>query len=63
MTWSPSARTVAIPLRDDFPVWTGSAVVDDANTAGFGAGAVIVLATQPTGGVRRKQERYLVLVP
>ena len=50
---------VAIPLRDNFPVWTGSAVVDNANTAGFGAGAVIVLATQPTGGVRRKQEQYL----
>ena len=50
---------VAIPLRDSFPVWTGSAVVDERNTAGFGAGAIIVLATQPTGGVRRKQEQYL----
>lgn len=28
-------------------VWSGSPVVDDDGTAGFGAGAVVVLATQP----------------
>ncbi|KRE91196.1 glycoside hydrolase family 32 protein [Arthrobacter sp. Soil764] len=50
---------VALPLQPDFPVWSGSAVVDAANTAGFGAGAVVVLATQPTGGIRKYQEQYL----
>ncbi|MBL0888844.1 glycoside hydrolase family 32 protein, partial [Myceligenerans indicum] len=49
----------ALPLQPDFPVWTGSVVVDDADTAGFGAGAIVVLATQPTDGVRRYQEQYL----
>lgn len=48
-----------MPLRPDFPVWSGSAVVDTANTAGFGAGAVIALATQPTNGIRKYQEQYL----
>ena len=41
------------------PVWTGSAVVDEENTAGFGAGALVVLATRPTGGEARHQEQYL----
>lgn len=50
---------VAIPLQPDFPVWSGSAVVDTADTAGFGAGAVIALATQPTDGIRKYQEQYL----
>ncbi|RYU12876.1 glycoside hydrolase family 32 protein [Nocardioides iriomotensis] len=49
----------AIPKGPDFPVWTGSAVVDTGNTAGFGAGAVVALATQPTGGDRYDQEQYL----
>ena len=40
----------AIPLSSRFPVWTGSSVVDTNNTAGFGAGAVVALATQPTDG-------------
>lgn len=48
-----------MPLEPDFPVWSGSAVVDSANTAGFGAGAVIALATKPTGGIRKYQEQYL----
>lgn len=48
-----------MPLQPDFPVWSGSAVIDTANTAGFGAGAVIALATQPTDGIRRYQEQYL----
>jgi levanbiose-producing levanase len=50
---------VAIPLEPNFPVWSGSAVVDTADTAGYGAGAVVALATQPTDGVRRYQEQYL----
>jgi len=48
-----------MPLQPDFPVWSGSAVVDEANTAGYGAGAVIALATQPTDGIRKYQEQYL----
>lgn len=52
-------RGAALPLQPDFPVWSGSAVVDTANTAGFGADAIVVLATQPTGGIRKYQEQYL----
>lgn len=36
-----------LPLQPNFPVWSGSGVVDSNNTAGFGAGAVVVLATKP----------------
>ena len=50
---------VAIPMGDGVPVWTGSAVVDEDGTAGFGAGALVVLATRPTGGQARHQEQYL----
>ncbi|GLI27136.1 levanbiose-producing levanase [Agromyces rhizosphaerae] len=50
--------TVA-PLEDGVPVWTGSLVVDTQNTAGFGTGAVVALATRPTDGIRRYQEQYL----
>lgn len=49
----------AIPLRPDFPVWSGSLVLDEHGTAGFGTGAVLAYATQPTDGVRRHQEQYL----
>lgn len=50
---------VAIGQKPNFPVWTGSSVIDDANTAGFGAGAIVALATQPTDGIRKYQEQYL----
>lgn len=50
---------VAIGQQPNFPVWSGSAVIDEANTAGFGAGAIIALATQPTDGIRKYQEQYL----
>lgn len=38
--------------------WSGSVVVDDSNTAGFGEGAIVAIMTQPSadGG---KQEQYL----
>jgi levanbiose-producing levanase len=49
----------ALPLAPNFPVWTGSGVVDTNNTAGFGAGAVVVLATQPTNGDPYQQSQYL----
>ncbi|MBP2411994.1 levanbiose-producing levanase [Arthrobacter stackebrandtii] len=48
-----------MPLEPDFPVWSGCAVVDTANTADYGAGAVIALATKPTDGIRKYQEQYL----
>ncbi|WP_194409358.1 glycoside hydrolase family 32 protein [Microbacterium cremeum] len=35
-------------------IWTGTAVVDEAGTAGFGAGAVIALVTQQVDGVQRQ---------
>lgn len=50
---------VAIPLGPNFPAWTGSLVVDENNTAGFGAGTIVALATRPTGGDRFDQEQYL----
>ncbi|MEZ2391250.1 glycoside hydrolase family 32 protein [bacterium RCC_150] len=49
----------ALPLQGNFPVWTGSSVVDTNNTAGFGAGAVVALATQPTDGDAFQQSQYL----
>lgn len=48
-----------IPLEPNFPAWTGCTLIDTNNTAGYGAGAVIALATRPTGGVRKYQEQYL----
>ncbi|MEU9601842.1 glycoside hydrolase family 32 protein [Streptomyces sp. NPDC048109] len=52
-------RGISVP-KDTTPngdVWSGSAVVDTSGTAGFGAGAVIVLATmEPAGGA---QAQYL----
>lgn len=54
-----SHHGVVLPLQPNFPVWSGSGVVDTANTAGFGAGAVVVLATKPTDGIRKYQEQYL----
>lgn len=35
-------------------IWTGTAVVDEKNTAGFGEGAVIALVTQQVDGVQRQ---------
>ncbi|WP_239715748.1 glycoside hydrolase family 32 protein [Paenibacillus sp. 19GGS1-52] len=51
---------VAIPkyTNKNGDPWTGSIVVDDNNTAGFGNGALVAIMTQPSadGG---KQEQYL----
>nr|WP_246300823.1 GH32 C-terminal domain-containing protein [Actinopolyspora biskrensis] len=40
-------------------VWSGSVVVDTDNTAGFGEGSVIVLATQPDGQNGGAQAQFL----
>ena len=51
---------VAIPkyTNKNGDPWSGSVVVDDTNTAGFGKGALVAIMTQPSanGG---KQEQYL----
>lgn len=52
-------KGIAIPLDGDFAAWSGSAVVDTGDTAGFGAGTVIALVTQPTDGDGHRQEQYL----
>ncbi|GAA4419394.1 2,6-beta-fructan 6-levanbiohydrolase [Actinokineospora soli] len=39
-------------------IWSGSAVVDERGTAGFGAGAVIALVTQQVDGVQRQSLFY-----
>ncbi|MBX7548066.1 GH32 C-terminal domain-containing protein [Streptomyces sp. NPDC004232] len=52
---------VAVP-KDTTPngdVWSGSAVVDADDTAGFGAGAVVVIATMSPGGGTDRQEQFL----
>ncbi|MCX5335530.1 glycoside hydrolase family 32 protein [Streptomyces sp. NBC_00140] len=55
-----SDRGIAVP-KDTTPggdVWSGSAVVDHDNTAGFGAGAVIVIATMAPDDVTQAQYLY-----
>lgn len=53
-------RGVAVPKNTtpNGDVWSGSAVVDTENTAGFGAGAVIVLATMAPDDVTQAQYLY-----
>ncbi|XAZ31824.1 hypothetical protein AAHB34_02380 [Paenarthrobacter ureafaciens] len=45
-------RGVAIPkfTNNNGDCWSGSLVVDDRNTAGYGVGAVIAILTQAPGG-------------
>ncbi|MCI3273725.1 glycoside hydrolase family 32 protein [Streptomyces cylindrosporus] len=54
-------RGVAVPkdTTSNGDVWSGSAVVDTGNTAGFGAGAVVVLVTMSPGGGTDHQEQFL----
>lgn len=51
-------RGIAIPkfTNDNGDCWSGSLVVDEQNTAGFGAGAVLAVVTQAPDGV---QAQYL----
>ncbi|MGD6741350.1 glycoside hydrolase family 32 protein [Streptomyces sp. BH106] len=54
-------RGIAIPkdTTSNGDVWSGSAVVDTGNTAGFGAGAVVVLATMQPDDAANTQAQYL----
>ena len=54
VTWRPTG--VAIPKYVDAwgDIESGSAVVDERGVAGFGAGAVVALATQQADGVQRQ---------
>lgn len=54
-------RGVAVPKNTtpNGDVWSGSAVVDTGNTAGFGAGAVVVLATMSPHDGDADQAQYL----
>ncbi|MFF4352607.1 glycoside hydrolase family 32 protein [Streptomyces sp. NPDC001530] len=54
-------RGVAVP-KDTTPngdVWSGSAVIDEDGTAGFGAGAVVVIATMSHDDGPTSQAQYL----
>ncbi|WME23210.1 glycoside hydrolase family 32 protein [Brachybacterium sp. GU-2] len=51
----------ALAGSDGVDVWSGSAVVDEQDTAGLGAGRVIALATRPTDGRAELQEQYLAV--
>lgn len=54
-------RGVAVPKDTTVngDVWSGSAVVDDGDTAGFGAGAVVAVVTMSPGGGTDHQEQFL----
>ncbi|MFJ9629610.1 glycoside hydrolase family 32 protein [Streptomyces sp. NPDC101175] len=54
-------RGVAVPkdTTSNGDLWSGSAVVDTGNTAGFGAGAVVVIVTMSPGGGTDHQEQFL----
>ncbi|MEU4614335.1 glycoside hydrolase family 32 protein [Streptomyces umbrinus] len=54
-------RGVAVPKDTTVngDLWSGSAVVDTDNTAGFGAGAVVVIVTMSPGGGTDQQEQFL----
>ncbi|MHA4816135.1 glycoside hydrolase family 32 protein [Streptomyces aculeolatus] len=54
-------RGIAVPkdTTSNGDVWSGCAVVDTANTAGFGAGAVVVLATMEPDPNANTQAQYL----
>ncbi|MGJ5749271.1 levanbiose-producing levanase [Streptomyces puniciscabiei] len=54
-------RGIAVPKDTTVngDVWSGSAVVDSGDTAGFGAGAVVAVVTMSPGGGTDHQEQFL----
>ncbi|MEU6198838.1 GH32 C-terminal domain-containing protein [Streptomyces sp. NPDC047061] len=54
-------RGIAVPKDTTVngDVWSGCAVVDTGDTAGFGAGAVVVIVTMSPGGGTDHQEQFL----
>ncbi len=69
-SWRMATSTDGVRWTDQFvaapkntnvnaDLWSGSAVVDTNNTAGFGAGAVVMLVTQAAGGVGGPQAQFL----
>ncbi|KOV75905.1 MULTISPECIES: glycoside hydrolase family 32 protein [unclassified Streptomyces] len=54
-------RGIAVPKDTTVngDVWSGSAVVDTAGTAGFGPGAVVAVVTMSPGGGTDHQEQFL----
>ncbi|MFH8738561.1 glycoside hydrolase family 32 protein [Streptomyces sp. NPDC017964] len=69
-TWRLATSTDLVSFRDrgvavpkdttaNGDVWSGCAVVDPGNTAGFGAGAVIVVVTMEPDSTANSQAQYL----
>ncbi|WP_169087058.1 glycoside hydrolase family 32 protein [Paenibacillus sp. PL91] len=58
MHWTDEGVAIPKYTNPNGDPWSGSVVVDDKNTAGFGKGALVAIVTQPSaeGG---KQEQYL----
>lgn len=58
VSWTDEGVAIPKYTTPNGDPWSGSVVVDDSNTAGFGEGAIVAILTQPSaeGG---KQEQYL----
>ncbi|MGD6818262.1 glycoside hydrolase family 32 protein [Metabacillus sp. 113a] len=58
VSWKDEGTAIPKFTNKNGDIWSGSAVEDKNNTAGFGKGAIIAVVTQPSadGG---KQEQYL----
>jgi fructan beta-fructosidase len=58
LTWEP--LPVALPSDDEEEVWTGSAVVDTHDTAGFGRGALVAAYTRHEKARRHESQALAV---
>ncbi|GIP52992.1 glycoside hydrolase family 32 protein [Paenibacillus vini] len=58
VNWNDEGIAIPKYTNPNGDPWSGSIVVDEANTAGFGKGTVIAIMTQPSGN-GGKQEQYL----
>ncbi|WP_156760459.1 glycoside hydrolase family 32 protein [Microbacterium karelineae] len=54
VTWRDEGVAIEKYTDDLGDIWSGSVVVDEHDTAGFGAGALVALATQQHDGVQRQ---------